>query len=99
MRTQITEVSIFQNAKFLAVLYLPIGLIYTVIGIIFLAYGIIGIGIIFILAPIWLSLMTFVMVAIFSVIYNLVASKIGGIEFELTEMREDGNVPKDNFGY
>ena len=99
MRTQITEVSIFQNAKFLAVLYLPIGLIYTVIGIIFLAYGIIGAGIILILAPIWLSLMTFVMVAIFSVIYNLVASKIGGVEFELTEIPEDGNVPKDNFGY
>ena len=99
MRTQITEVSIFQNAKFLAVLYLPIGLIYTVMGIIFLAYGIVAAGIIFILAPIWLSLMTFVMVALFSVIYNLVASKIGGVEFELTEMREDGNVPKDNFGY
>ena len=99
MRTQITEVSIFQNAKFLAVLYLPIGLIYTVMGIIFLAYGIVAAGIIFILAPIWLSLMTFVMVAIFSVIYNLVASKIGGVEFELTEIREDGNVPKDNFGY
>ena len=99
MRTQITEVSIFQNAKFLAVLYLPIGLIYTVMGIIFLAYGIVVAGIIFILAPIWLSLMTFVMVALFSVIYNLVASKIGGVEFELTEMREDGNVPKDNFGY
>ena len=47
MRTQITEVSIFQNAKFLAVLYLPIGLIYTVMGIIFLAYGIVVAGIIF----------------------------------------------------
>ena len=36
MRTQITRISYYQNAKILAILYVPIGLIYAMIGIIFL---------------------------------------------------------------
>ena len=102
MKMQITEVSILQNAKFLAVLYIQITLIYVLMGLSFIATGLdelMFLGIIFILSPIWLTVITYVMVAIFSVIYNFIASKIGGIEFELTEIPEDENVPKDNFGY
>ena len=90
MKTQITKVSIFQNAKFLSVLYIPISLIYVLLGLGFIATGLdylMFTGIIFILSPIWLTAMMYVMVAIFSVIYNFVASKIGGIEFELTEIK------------
>lgn len=102
MRIQVTEVSIFQNAKFLAVLYVPISLIYVLMGLGFIASGLDGlmfIGIIFILSPIWLTAMVYVMVAIFATIYNFLASKIGGVEFELTEIPKDSNVEKDNFGY
>ena len=102
MKMQITKVSILQNAKFLAVLYMPISLIYVLMGLIFIATGLgelMFLGIIFILSPIWLTAMMYVMVAIFAVIYNFVASKIGGVEFELTEIPEDENMPKDNFGY
>jgi len=91
MLTQVTNISIYQNGKFLAVLYFPIGLIYTLIGILFLLMGsdVLRItGIIFIFAPLWLSGMVFVFHAIMASIYNYLASKIGGIEFELTEIKD-----------
>ena len=91
MKTQITKVSIYQNAKFLAVMILPFSLIYTVIGI-FLLFSapeyMMTTAIIFIFAPIWFSLMYVVTVTIIAVIYNFLASKIGGIEFELTEIKD-----------
>ena len=91
MKTQITKVSIYQNAKFLAVFALPIGLIYTVIGI-FLLFSapeyMMTTAIIFIFAPIWFSLMYVVTITVSAMIYNFLASKIGGIEFELTEIND-----------
>ena len=100
MKTQITKVSIFQNAKFLSVLYIPIGLLYALIGLVFIATGLdylIFTGIIFLLAPIWLTAIMYMMIAIFAVIYNFVASKIGGIEFELTEIPDNKEFSKDDF--
>jgi len=100
MKTQITKVSIFQNAKFLSVLYIPIGLFYALIGLVFIATGLdylIFTGIIFLLAPIWLTAIMYMMIAIFAVIYNFVASKIGGIEFELTEIPDNKEFSKDDF--
>ena len=100
MKTQITKVSIFQNAKFLSVLYIPIGLLYALIGLVFIATGLdylIFTGIIFLLAPIWLTAIMYMMIAIFAVIYNFVASKIGGIEFELTEIPDNNEFSKDDF--
>ena len=46
------------------------------------------IGIIFLLAPFWLSLMVVVFHAVVATLYNFLASKIGGIEFELTEIKD-----------
>ena len=89
MRTQITNVSIFQNAKFLSIFIAPFGLVYSLIGIFLLTIeGMKIIAILFILAPIWFSLLYFVMVAVFAMIYNFLSSKIGGIEFELTEIED-----------
>ncbi len=102
MKMQITEISILQNARFIAVLYIPISLIYVLMGLIFLSTGLselLLIGIIFIFSPLWLTGMIYMMVAVFAVFYNFMASKIGGVEFELTEIPEDENIPKDNFGY
>ncbi|MEC9138443.1 MAG: hypothetical protein VYB85_01920, partial [Candidatus Thermoplasmatota archaeon] len=59
MRTQITRISLYQNAKMLAVIYMPIGLVYTIIGLAFLIMDIDYLrftAYIFILAPFWLSL-------------------------------------------
>ena len=91
MKTQITNISIYQNAKFLAVLVLPFSFIYALIGIIFLLTGIEELSMtayVFISAPIWFSLIYFVIIAVGAMIYNLLASKIGGIEFELTEIKD-----------
>jgi|TARA_B110000438_G_scaffold266413_1_gene280469 hypothetical protein len=91
MKYQITNISIWQNAKFLAVVYVPIGLIYSLIGIIFLMMDIEALkitAIIFILAPFWLSAMVVIFHSIVATMYNFLASQIGGIEFELTEIKE-----------
>ncbi|MDG1544047.1 MAG: hypothetical protein P8R34_03630 [archaeon] len=91
MKYQITNISIWQNAKFLSIVYIPVGLIYSLIGIIFLMMDVDGfqlIGIIFLLAPFWLSLMVVVFHAVVATLYNFLASKIGGIEFELTEIKD-----------
>ncbi len=93
MKTQITKISIFQNAKFLSIMILPFSLIYTIIGLSMFFWGIGGfIAIFFIFAPLWFSLMYFVMFSIFALIYNFVASKIGGIEFELTEIADNEDI-------
>ena len=101
MRVQVSRISIYQNAKFLAVIYIPIGLIYSLIGIGFLLSGLDYLrftGIVFLLGPVWLSGLVLVGHVIMATIYNFIASKMGGVEFELTELPENEEVPKDNFG-
>ena len=101
MRVQVSRISIYQNAKFLAVIYMPIGIVYFLIGIVFLLRG--GdyfrlTGVVFLLAPIWMSGLVVVTHVFMATIYNFIASKIGGVEFELTELPENEELPKDNFG-
>ena len=91
MKTQVTNISLYQNAKFLAVIYLPIGLIYTLIGLIFLLMDVEylrGTAYIFLLGPFWMSGLVFIFHYVMATIYNYVSCKIGGIELELTEIKE-----------
>ena len=91
MRTQITRISLYQNAKMLAVIYMPIGLVYTIIGLAFLIMDIDYLrftAYIFILAPLWLSLSVVAAHYFIASIYNFLASKIGGFEFEFTEVKD-----------
>lgn len=91
MRTQITRISLYQNAKMLAVIYMPIGLVYTIIGLAFLIMDIDYLRLtayIFILAPFWLSLSVVAAHYFIASIYNFLASKIGGFEFEFTEIKD-----------
>ena len=91
MKTQITRISLYQNAKMLGVIYLPIGIIYAFIGIAFLMMDkeyLKITGYIFLLAPFWLSLMVVMAHYFVATIYNYLASKIGGFEFEFTEIKE-----------
>ena len=91
MRTQITRISLYQNAKMLAVIYMPIGLVYTIIGLAFLIMDIDYLRLtayIFILAPFWLSLSVVAAHYLIAYIYNFLASKIGGFEFEFTEIKD-----------
>ena len=89
MKTQITRISLYQNAKMLMILYVPVGFIYTLIGLIFLFMDIEYLkttGYIFLFAPIWLSLSVAGAHYAIATIYNYLASKFGGFEFEFTEV-------------
>ena len=91
MRTQITRISLYQNAKMLCFIYLPIGVIYSFIGVAFLLMDIEYLkvtGYIFLLAPFWLSLTVVGAHYFVATIYNYLASKIGGFEFEFTEVKD-----------
>jgi len=44
------------------------------------------IAIIYILAPLWMAILGFIFFAIFAAIYNLFAKRLGGIEFEVTDV-------------
>ena len=91
MRTQITRISYYQNAKFLAILYVPIGLIYAMIGIVFLLMDLEYLrytGYVFLSMPLWLSLAVVGAHYAVASVYNFLASKVGGFEFDFTEMKD-----------
>ena len=89
MKTQITRISFYQNAKILAILYMPVGLIYALIGAAFLLMDIDYLrytGYVFLSMPLWLSLAVVGTHYAVAAVYNYLASKFGGFEFEFTEV-------------
>ena len=89
MRTQITRISYYQNARILAILYLPIALIYALIGVAFLLTDLEYLkytGYVFLSMPLWLSLAVVGAHYAVATIYNYLASKVGGFEFDFTEV-------------
>ena len=91
MRTQITRISYYQNAKVLAILYVPIGLIYALIGAIFLIMDLEYLkytGYLFLTMPLWLSIAVVGAHYAVASVYNFLASKVGGFEFDFTEINK-----------
>ena len=91
MKTQITRISFYQNAKILAILYVPIGLIYALIGAAFLLMDVEYLkltGYVFLSMPLWLSLAVVGAHYAVATVYNYLASKVGGFEFEFTEIKD-----------
>ena len=91
MKTQITRISFYQNAKILAILYMPIGLIYGLIGVVFLLIDVDYLrytGYVFLSMPLWLSLAVVGAHYAVAAVYNYLASKVGGFEFEFTEIKD-----------
>ena len=89
MRTQITRISYYQNARILAILYLPIALIYALIGVAFLLTDLEYLkytGYVFLSMPLWLSLAVVGAHYAVAAVYNYLASKVGGFEFDFTEV-------------
>ena len=92
MRTQITRISYYQNAKILAILYVPISLIYAMIGIVFLLMDLEYLrytAYVFLSMPLWLSLVVVGAHYAVASVYNFLASKVGGFEFDFTEMKDN----------
>ena len=91
MRTQITRISYYQNAKILAILYVPIAVIYAMIGLAFLLMDLEYLrytGYVFLSMPLWLSLAVVGAHYAVASVYNFLASKVGGFEFDFTEMKD-----------
>tara|TARA_S200000501_G_scaffold312377_1_gene303420 strand:- start:1501 stop:1776 length:276 start_codon:yes stop_codon:yes gene_type:complete len=91
MKTQITRISFYQNAKILAILYVPVGLVYALIGAAFLILDVEYLkltGYVFLSMPLWLSLAVVGTHYAVATVYNYLASKVGGFEFEFTEIKD-----------
>ena len=91
MKTQITRISFYQNAKILAILYIPVGLVYALIGAAFLLMDLEYLkftGYVFLSMPLWLSLAVVGAHYAVAAVYNYLASKVGGFEFEFTEIED-----------
>ena len=91
MKTQITRISFYQNAKILAILYIPVGLVYALIGAVFLLMDedyLRFTGYVFLSMPLWLSLAVVGAHYVVAAVYNYLASKVGGFEFEFTEIED-----------
>ncbi|AQQ09245.1 hypothetical protein L21SP3_01047 [Sedimentisphaera cyanobacteriorum] len=89
MKKQISRVSVFQSSRVVSLLYFFFGLPPAVAGLFLVLFtenpeNRIP-GIVFLLMPVILSVMGFVFLSIMIAIYNFLASKVGGIEFETSE--------------
>ena len=86
MTRQITHVSIHQTSKVFALLYFCFSILFLPIGIVMMALPApgqgVGMGLFFILAPVLYGVMGYLGSAVFGFIYNLLAPRVGGVEFE-----------------
>ena len=96
MKTQVTKISVLQTSKVMALVSPIFGLFHCVIGVIFSIIAVVLIanerieegvgllvpGVILLFMPVLMFFVTFIFAAIGSLLYNWVASKAGGIEFE-----------------
>lgn len=89
MKKQIRKISIIQTSKVVALIYAFFSLLHFTVGLFMTAFCS-GedrmIGIFFMSAPIMMAIGGFVMTVVMSAIYNFIASKAGGIEFELEDV-------------
>lgn len=87
MKKQITRISIAQTSKVLAIMYAAFGLVHFIFGVLLMIFGKSrGAGIMLIFMPVIIAILGYLGAAFFSWIYNFIASKVGGIEFELSDI-------------
>lgn len=90
MKKQIVNVSVAQSAKVLAVLYmvmsLPVVLVLAAVGAV--SEGIGAALLMLLIAPLAYGLVTFLCTGLVAWLYNVVARRVGGVEFSTTEMSD-----------
>jgi drug/metabolite transporter (DMT)-like permease len=92
MKQQITKISVLQTSKVLAALYAVFGVLIMPFGCLLLAFGAEDtssriMAIVYILGPVLYGVVAFIFGLLCTWLYNVIASRIGGIEFELGEAR------------
>lgn len=86
MKQQLIRISIIQSSKVMTALYVLMGFLYTLVGIPMIIFGNSGVrvmGVIYAFGPIWMGILGFIFFVIFAAIYNLLAERLGGFEFEI----------------
>ena len=97
MKTQVTKISVLQTSKVLALVSPIFGLFHAGVGVICIIIAVVLIaneqpegvgrlvpGVFLFFMPVLMFFMTFIFTALGSLLYNWVAGKAGGIEFEAT---------------
>ena len=83
MKKQITNISVHQSSKVIALVYAAFMLLLVPIGLIMLVVG--GeqrfLGIFFLVAPVIYGVMAYLSFGLMALVYNLVAARFGGVEF------------------
>ena len=86
MKMQLTRISVLQSSKIIIVLNAIMGFIYTLIGVPMILFGnrqFRMMGIVYALMPLIMALVTFIFFTLIASLYNLLAKRLGGIEFEI----------------
>ena len=86
MKKQLIRFSVLQSSKIMTALYFIMGFIYTLIAIPMLIFGgdeLRTMGIVYILMPVIMGILGFILFVIFAAIYNRLAKWLGGIEVEV----------------
>jgi hypothetical protein len=90
MKKQIVRISIIQSSKIVTLLYTLLGFIYTLIGIPLAIFATTPqmqiIGIVYCFGPVFMAVLGFIFFVIGAAIYNLLASRVGGFEFEVKDV-------------
>lgn len=93
MKHQISRISIWQTTKIATILYAFVGLILVPFGCVFLLVpnptnnpSLRIIGVTYLFGPILEGVFGLIFTAIGCWLYNIIAARVGGIEFELKEV-------------
>jgi hypothetical protein len=89
MKKQLIRISILQSSKIMTALYVLMGFIYTLAGIPMIIFGgktVKIMGIVYLLMPIIMGILGFILFVIFAGIYNLLAKRLGGFEVEIKDI-------------
>jgi len=93
MKKQIVSVSILQNAKVAAALYFVVTIPFVLLFAIGMSFapgsGAMGVGMgigMLIIVPVLYAIFGFLFTLLFAWIYNLVAARVGGVEFTTVEV-------------
>lgn len=94
MKKQVIRVSILQSSKIITILYFLLGLLYLLVGVPMIIFGndqLRIIGTIYCAMPILMAVIGFVCFVICAAVYNLLAKRLGGMEFEVIDIPEGPN--------